>query len=84
MNKKILILKQQETQITATSKYITIKNIYDDLVISFLHIKAIYLNKSIKVDISTCYEISKKVPLFIIDHNGYILAELKKVEDEKI
>jgi hypothetical protein len=49
-----------------------------------MHLKAIYLNKSIDIDISTCYELSQKVPFFIIDQNGYILATLKEVDDEEV
>ncbi len=81
MSQKIIILKENTTKLTVFEEYMSIKNIYDDLIISFSHIKMVYLNKSIEVDIATCYEISKKVPLFIIDHNGYIIAELKRLQD---
>jgi len=81
VSQKIIILKENTTKLTVFEEYMSIKNIYDDLIISFSHIKMVYLNKSIEVDIATCYEISKKVPLFIIDHNGYIIAELKRLQD---
>jgi len=81
MNKKILILREPHTKITAYAEYLHIKNITRSYVISFIHIERIYLSKSIDTSLSTCYELSIKVPLFIIDQHGYILAELKRVQD---
>jgi hypothetical protein len=79
MNKKVLIFKEPSSNITVYPEYLMIKSIYHDRVISFKHIQIIYLSKTIDIDIATCYELSTKVPLFIIDHNGYILAEVKRL-----
>jgi len=81
VNKKVLILREPSSVLTVFDAYIAIKNIYNSSVISFVHIEEIYLSKSIKIDINTCYKITKKVPLFIIDQDGYILAELKRVKN---
>jgi len=84
MRKRVLILRDSRTKISAHSEYIEIKNILSSYIVSFRHIEAIYINKAIFIDIATCYFISTKVPLFLIDQNGYILAELKRVDDEKV
>jgi hypothetical protein len=84
MIKQLLILKDSHTKITTHSTYMEIKSFKDSYIVSYMHLKAIYLNKSIDIDISTCYELSQKVPLFIIDQNGYILATLKEVDDEEV
>lgn len=81
MSHHVLILKEKGTKLKIFDEYMVVKNIYDDFIISFSHIKTVYLSKSLSIDISQCYEISKKVPLFIIDHHGYIIAELKKLND---
>ena len=82
MNQRVLIIKEIETKIAVHKEYIQIKNFEQDLIISFLHIRSIYINKSIEIGLKECYSIMQKVPLYIIDHNGYILAQLKEYEDE--
>jgi hypothetical protein len=84
MKKQLLILKDSQTKIKAYHDYIDIKTFKDSYVVSYMHLKAIYLNKAIDIDISTCYSISVKVPLYIIDQNGYILATLREVDDEEV
>jgi hypothetical protein len=83
-DKRVLILRDSKTAITIHSDYIEIKNFINSYVVAFRHIERIYLNKAIDIDISSCYAISQKVPLFIIDEDGYILAELKRVRDEEV
>ncbi len=84
MKKQILILKDNNTKITVYEKYMLIKTIQESYVVAFLHLGAIYLNKTIDVDIGTCYAISKKIPFFLTDHNGYIIAKLEGAKDEEI
>jgi len=81
VSQKVLILRDPSTRLTIFKEYMVIKNILNDYIISFSHIETIYLSKSISIDIATCYKLSQKVPLFIIDHDGYILAELKRFKD---
>ncbi len=77
MRKRVLILREPTTSIKVEDTHLEIRNILNNYVVSFIHIESIYISKTIKVDIGVCYKISQKVPLFIIDQNGYILAELK-------
>lgn len=81
MSQKVLIFREPSTKLTVFEEYISVKNILNDYIISFAHIESIYLSKSIDISIDTCYKLSQKVPLFITDHNGYIIAELKKVKN---
>ncbi len=81
MSKRVLIIKNKETEITVHKEHLHIENFEQNFIISFIHIKAIYINKSLDLDIGECYKISQKIPLFLIDHNGYILSSLEKAED---
>ena len=81
MKNRILILKEPSTKLTLYPEYLHLKSIYHDTIIAYAHIQAIYLNKSINIDIATCYALSQKVPLTIIDEHGYLLATLQKVKD---
>ena len=81
MSQRVLIIKDKETEITVHKEYLHIENFEQSFIISFVHIKAIYINKSLNLDIGECYKISQIIPLFLIDHNGYILSELIKSED---
>jgi len=81
MKKRVLILKEPTTSLKVEDTHLEIKNLLNNFIISFAHVKAVYISKVIKVDIGVCYKISQKVPLFIIDQNGYILAELKVNSD---
>jgi hypothetical protein len=82
MRQRVLIIKEVETNIRVQKDYIQIKSFKQDLIISFLHISSIYINKSIDIGLKECYSIIQKVPLYLIDHNGYILAQLKEYENE--
>jgi len=80
MKKQILILKQSDTKILVHPEYLEIKTLEESYIMAFIHIKMIYLNKSIQIDIGTCYRLSEKVTLFITDHNGYIIAKLENLK----
>ncbi len=84
MKKQILILKQNNTKITVHKEYMEIRTPQKSYIVSFLHLEAIYLNKTIDINIGACYAISKKIPLFITDHNGYIIANLRSTKDEEV
>jgi len=81
MKKRTIIIKEPDTKLTLASTYIEIKSINQDLIIALKHIDSIYINKSIDLSISTCYELSTKVSLFIIDEHGYILAKFQRLND---
>ena len=84
MKKQILILRQSSTKIIIRSDHMEVITLGRSYVVAYRHLDAVYLNKAIRVDIGTCYALSRKVPLFLIDHNGYLLAELREVTDEKV
>ncbi len=78
--KKILILKESKTKIRIFENHIEIKTPYEQYPIAKKFIKAIYLNKAIKITIGKCYQLSKIAPLFLIDENGYILSSLQRIK----
>ena len=85
MKKRILILRDPKTKITPHTDYIEITNITNRYIVSYRHVSAIYLNKAIKLDMSACYTLYTHIPkLYITDQNGYILAKLAGVDDEKV
>jgi len=84
LKKQILILKQSATGLIVHQEHMEIITPKESYIVAYRHIDAIYLNKAIRVDIGTCYALSQKVALYLIDHNGYLLAELKEVTDETV
>jgi len=81
MSKSVFIFREASTKITLYPEYIHVKSIYHDKVIAFRHIEMVYVSKSIDISMATCYELSTRVPLYIIDNHGYILAEIKSIKD---
>lgn len=84
MKKRLLILKESSTKLTVHSDYIEIVTPEHSYVVAFCHLGALYLNKAIKIDIGTCYSLSRRVPLFLIDRHGRLLAELKGIGHEAV
>lgn len=76
--KRSVIVKDAEVEVSVGSDYLFLQSFEEDRVIGFRHIKAIYLNKALALDIGECYKMMQKVPLFIIDEHGYILARLQE------
>lgn len=82
---KNIIIKDSRVEVRVEQEYLSLESFEGDQIIGFRHIKAVYLNKALGLDIGECYKIMQRVPLFLIDEHGYILAELKaeqKEEDE--
>ena len=82
---KNIIIKDSRVEVRVEQEYLSLESFEGDQIIGFRHIKAVYLNKALALDIGECYKIMQRVPLFLIDEHGYILAELKaeqKEEDE--
>ena len=78
--KKLLILKSYHDKIKVFSTHIEIVQNNKEFIMSFRHIKAVYINKSIEISLEDCYRIYEKVPLYIIDSNGYIVCRFAKNE----
>jgi hypothetical protein len=76
--KKELIFKNPNTKIKVSKDYIQFNSNGLPLLLSYKHINNVYINKSIKILLNDLYRLSQKVPVYIIDHNGYILSSIKK------
>jgi len=76
--KRSVIVKDSEVKVSVEQNYLLLKSFEADQVIGFRHIKAVYLNKALALDIGECYKIMQRVPLFLIDEHGYILARLQE------
>lgn len=76
--RRSVIIKESSVRVTVGSDYLSLQSYEGDQVIGFRHIKAVYLNKALALDIGECYKIMQRVPLFLIDEHGYILARLQE------
>jgi len=79
--KKIVLLKERGTKIKLSQNYIEVFSPTANFVIAKKFVKEFYIYKAIKIPISTYIELLSIAPLFFIDNNGYIKAELKRVEN---
>ncbi len=71
------MVKDAKTKVVAHEEYLYIRGVdHQAMIVGYVHIKALYLNRGVGITILQCYKISKKVPLFLIDHNGYICSRL--------
>ena len=84
MKKRRLIFRDPKTRLIVHSDYLHIVHPLNSYIVAFRHIGAIYLNKAIKIDISSCYAICRHTPLWIIDQNGYIVAKVTEVSDAEV
>lgn len=84
MRKRTLILRDPATKLRYHDSYLEIISVTGSYTVAFVHLARIYLNKSIAVDIGTCYAISKKAAFYLIDEDGYILARLTEVDDAAV
>jgi len=81
--KRSIIVKDSDVEVRVEGDYLALDSFEGDQIIGFRHIKAVYLNKALGLDIGECYKIMQRVPLFLIDEHGYILAELKEEQKEE-
>lgn len=75
MIKKGLVIRDPNKKISVFDKYFFV----DDGVYGYEQIDTIYLINSHQLPISECYKLSKKVDVYLIDHNGYIKIKLTKM-----
>jgi len=76
--KKIVILKESKIKIAVYNDYMVVTRNGIDNVVALRYIKELYLNKTIELSLSACVKLAKQFPLFLTDHNGYVIAEVKK------
>ncbi len=75
--KKELIFKNPNTKLRIFSTYIQFYANGVPMLLGYKYIKHIYINKTIKIELKDIYKLSMKIPVYIIDHNGYMLASIK-------
>lgn len=74
--RRSVIVRDSNVKVTVEQEYLLLNSFEEEQVVGFRHIKAVYLNKSLALDIGECYKIMQRVPLYIIDEHGYILARM--------
>jgi len=74
--RRSIIVKDSDVKVRVESDFLSLESLEGDQVIGFRHIKAVYLNKALALDIGECYKIMQRVPLYLIDEHGYILARM--------
>lgn len=74
--KKVLLLKDKTISIKTHENYIEFTNDNKEFIAAYRYISEIYINKQINVSIDEVLKIAKKVPLFFVNHNGYIIAKV--------
>lgn len=74
--RRSIIVRDSNVKVTVEQEYLLLNSFEEEQVVGFRHIKAVYLNKALALDIGECYKIMQRVPLYIIDEHGYILARM--------
>jgi CRISPR/Cas system-associated endonuclease Cas1 len=74
--KKTLILKDKTIQIKIHDQYIEFVSENKEFISAYKYISEIYMSKFIDISLTDALCIAKHVPLFFIDHNGYIIAKV--------
>jgi len=75
--RKPLILKSPKADIKIHSDYLEITLDGLHYVVGYSHISEIYLNKNIAITLSDLLKIALKKPISLINHYGYVVAEIR-------
>jgi len=73
-----LILQDKSIKVKVFKNYMELFREGKSYVVSFMHIDEIYLYQDVKLSVKTCVELAKRVPVYIIDRYGYIVATISK------
>jgi hypothetical protein len=73
-----LILKTPTNTISLKNTYLEVNDGVLSQVYGVLNLKALYIHKDIKLQISECFAISRYVKIYFIDANGNIVARYKR------
>jgi len=76
--KKSLIIRTTETKVKVHKDYLQIKSLYDEKIVGFKNIGAVYINKTVKIKLSDCLKLMAHFPVFFTDEHGTILASLQE------
>lgn len=82
--KKIILINDKKAKIKLAKEYIEIIKSSENIVVAKKFIKELYINRDVKIPITIFIELLKIAPIYFIDHNGYVKAELKEPTDEEI
>ncbi len=76
--KRNLIIREGSSKVKVHKTYLQVFTPYEERVIGFKNIEALYLNKTIKISLSNCLKLMGHFPLFITDQHGTVLASFKE------
>ena len=82
--KKILLINDKRAKIKLGKEHIEVIKNKDRFIVAKKFIKALYINRYTKIPITVLIELMPIAPIYFIDQNGYIKAELKGIENEEI
>lgn len=75
--KQIVIIKESKTTLHINKEYLIIKKPEcSDSVIAYRHIKRLYVNKLININISECLLLAALFDLYFIDQHGQLLGRI--------
>ena len=72
------MIRTTETKVKVHKDYLQIVSLYDDKIVGFKNIGAVYINKTVKIKLSDCIKLMAHFPLFVTDEHGTILASFKE------
>ncbi len=74
--KRALIIKEPNAKITCNHNCIEVTTFYAEQIIGFEQIASCYIHFHANVKMKTALQIAKKVPIFLIDAHGTLLAQI--------
>ena len=75
--RKPLILKSPKASIKPHKEYLEVSVEGLSYVMGYTHISEIYLNKNIAISLPDLVNIALKKPISLINHYGYVVAEIR-------
>ena len=73
MNKIILIIKDKNIELKLYKRFFYIKTNYEDKIVSYRYIKALYINKDIEVDFKILLKLASFFEVHYINDKGDIV-----------